>query len=35
MFLGDFIKGKGPGRRKEPQVAPDPRLRYGEFTNSM
>jgi IS1 family transposase len=25
-----FIKGKGPGRPKEPQVVPDPRVRYGQ-----
>jgi len=25
-----FIKGKGRGRPKEPQVVPDPRLRYGQ-----
>ena len=25
-----FIKGKGPGRPKESQVAPDPRVRYGQ-----
>jgi len=25
-----FIKGKGPGRPKQPQVVPDPRLRYGQ-----
>lgn len=25
-----FIKGKGPGRPKESQVVPDPRLRYGQ-----
>lgn len=25
-----FIKGKGPGRPKAPQVVPDPRLRYGQ-----
>lgn len=25
-----FIKGKGPGRPKESQVVPDPRVRYGQ-----
>ncbi len=25
-----FIKGKGPGRPKESQVVPDPRIRYGQ-----
>jgi hypothetical protein len=29
-ILIHFIKGKGPGRRKESQVVPDPRVRYGQ-----
>jgi hypothetical protein len=30
-----FIRAKGRGRPKQPQVVPDPRLRYGQVVNTF